>query len=64
MLNYACRKKHQDNPWIRVRAGDPALAAQIYAEDLFNHVEDGDSIEVEDHGSYLASFRIVITKGS
>jgi len=64
MSEYNCRidNDYGLGSWEKIKAGDPALAAQIFSEDISNGVDDGTVIEVDGHGKYLANFRIVITK--
>ena len=64
MQDYKCRVNSRNMDWQTYRAGDPALAAQLFAEDPCSPVDDNTEIDVEGHGKYLASFRVVITKAS
>lgn len=57
---YKCRNYKRTTKWMEVKAGHPALAAQLYAEEFF--ASAGDVITVMNHGKYQIEMRIVIRK--
>jgi len=60
MEEFKCRTRGYSN-WNKVKASEPALAAQLFAEDTFEGVKDGDIVEVQGYKPYRINHRVVVT---
>lgn len=60
MNEYKCRISKRYQKWRNIAAAHPALAAQIYAEDL--EVNDGEVITVMGEGKFLVTRNIRISR--